>query len=332
MGLDAWLLDDAIVVDDNGDVVLCNQCPCGSGSGSGPPPACCPDTTPQPLYAYVGYFAERSPPPAFLDIPPYGCDALAKCANWEVDSDGVDDVYYGHVSFPFYFNIQSSPIFESFLGCWPLRLRYTCITTENSDNQPETENTLLMAIDYHNTGDFTTSETVILAADQTNGDGDCHAPLLGCVAIIPDDEGWGAWVFLQETDPLDGIIAPDSTNVPIVVHFHITLTNSGVPIPYSCDLTFAPNPTFVQSAVCFSWIGCFTDCKGNAEWVQLFFDGLGNWNLALFADANDGFLADNSHIMYQSTAFPTMGNGDIFGSVWKVCNDDGTNPPWSLVT
>lgn len=320
----AWFNNGAAVTDANGAVVLCDQCPCDQ-----PPPPCCVGTTPQHFWVYLSFATYRTV--GSTDRPPYGCSALALCANVAGSTDpAAQDHYNGHQIVDFWFNTgDTTPIIKSFAGCWPIRIRNTCVLLFFPGGVPVYQPNTFIGIDYLNDGDF--SDEVDLQGNQSNLTNPCHLPNLGCIFQIVAPDGFYTTGYLVDYDPTEGIHTISDGTVPITITFHITLTNLGHPIPYSCDLTFSPGDTFLASGTpCLQWVGCFADCVPRPAWVELWYDGT-NWTLLISEDAMTGFPADNFHTLYQGTTFPTFGTGDIFGSIFLVCDDNGTTPPWSVL-
>lgn len=312
----AWILNGKLVVDANGDVILCETCPCEGGI------PCCPNTTVQHLWAFLSYSASRTVSLG-ADIPPFGCSALTLCPAANRHAPGVQEHFHGYEIIDFLFNVAGGtpPVFKTFLGCWPIRIRYTCI-----DNTPIT----FLGIDYHNTGDFSDEESAAVGNSDTTI---CSNTVFECASnqILAGDGSY-TQLYVTDYDPTDGIRVTGYGTIPIVLHFAITLTLSGTPTMYTADLTFSPNDgTFIAGEVCLQWIGCFQDCIPQSVWVSLILDA-GTWTLEMHQDADTGFPSDNDFVLYNDAPFPTTGTGDVNFTRFQTCDDGLVPPPWSVST
>lgn len=308
--LTAWIDKGKVVVDSNGNVILCDTCPC----------SCCPGgPTFNQLYWY-GVFGDSSvfsSPPTFPTglgcMSPFCTDTAGVNLFSSYFEHGSGSIHYGFLvgatnidpdtglpdPFGALFDVQTGMI-----GCINVRFISKCLDSVYSVKVEE---------DIGDGHGWSFSNSFL--------DG-CGIPTFGCKNFTSSGTGFGYWI---SSSPIDSIPVPDgaSTIVPLTLDFAITLTKSGVPTMYTAALQFSPNIGFTTGATCWTWSGFFTNCVGNCSYVTLSFNDVsGLWEIDIV-----GSTGGNIVPVYSGGTYPT--SGVVTPTSSAACQDEVASP-WSL--
>lgn len=316
----AWIRDGKILVDAQGNVILCDKCPC---EGAVHVPCCSNGVILEKVYFWfaVGEIG------ASVGCIPNPCAGTGGTDAFIAGQ--VGPFHYGYIADPHPGGtnpgestafVYDAPTFSR-LGCVNVRFRGACGGLTDLPTYRQ-----FVAFDVGS--GFDQGGTGLDAGDvelASTYDESSFSPTrcqldLGCFA-----DGGGGFTYYLATEPIETIPVPDlaHSNIPTSLTVSMTLIIGGMPTPFTMDLLFAPffaSGAYGNISSCYNWVGWLA-CSGICSPVTitygiLFPDTVAKWRLSV----------TSTFLFWEDPAFPTMGTY----SGGMVCADASTDILWSV--